>query len=74
MDDRSDFGQNREEELPEHETRPEDDEGGGLTSMGISAEQRGPIDGDVLEAGDEDAGEPEIDPDQPPPAHRIHTG
>ena len=60
------------DELPEHERRPEGDLGAGLTSSGVSAEQRGPVDEEVIESQTDD--EPAIDPDEPPPAHRAHPG
>jgi hypothetical protein len=74
MDDQMDRGGDREEALPEHETRPEGREGGGLSQLGISAEQRGPVDHDVLEAQDEDGDELAIDSDEPPPAYRQFSG
>jgi hypothetical protein len=66
----------RRDELPEHETRSEQGHGGGLTSTGISAEQRGPVDQEVVDARAEatDNDQPAIDPDEPPPAYRISSG
>jgi len=60
------------DELPEHERRPEGDTGAGLTSSAISAEQRGPVDEEVIESQTED--EPAMDPDKPPPAYRARPG
>ncbi len=74
MDDRLNLGDDGDE-LPEHETRPEGGEGGGLTQSGLSAEQRGPVDRDAIEAArDEDGDELAVDPDEPPPAYRQFSG
>jgi hypothetical protein len=64
--------EDRKDVLPEHETRPESGAGGGLTSTGMSAEDHGAVDEEVLEARGDD--EPAIDPDEPPPAYRPPTG
>lgn len=60
----------RQDELPEHETRDEGPTGAGLTSSGITAPQPGPGDESILEGDDE----PELDPNEPPPAYRPPTG
>lgn len=60
------------EELPEHERRPEGDTGAGLTSSAVGAEQRGPVDEEVIESQTED--EPAMDPEEPPPAYRARSG
>lgn len=70
MDDKD---ERREDALPEHETRPEGREGGGLTTTGISAEQHGPVNEEVVEARGDDE-ELEVDPDRPPPAYRARSG
>jgi hypothetical protein len=67
-----DIEREREEGLPEHERRPEERTGGGLTRSGISAEQYAPPDEEVLEVEQDE--EPAIDPDKPPPAYRGPTG
>lgn len=60
--------EHRREELPEHETRQEGNTGGGLTGFGVSAEQRGPVNEEVVEArGDDDL---VVDEDQSPPSNR----
>lgn len=74
MDDRLNLGGDGDE-LPDHETRPEGGEGGGLTQSGLSAEQRGPVDQDAIDGGgDEDRDELAVDPDEPPPAYRQFSG
>ena len=62
----------RQEELPEHEIRDEGPTGAGLTSSGITAPQPGPRDESMLEAEDDE--EPEMNPNEPPPAYRPPTG
>jgi hypothetical protein len=72
MDEQRHLGIRDEDELPEHETRPEGREGGGMTNAGISAEQYGPVDEAVVEAQEDE--EPRLEPDKPPPAYRPRSG
>lgn len=64
--------EDREDQLPEHETRDEGPTGAGLTSSAITAPQAGSGDEALLE-GETDA-EPQIDPSEPPPAYRPRSG
>lgn len=64
--------EDREDQLPEHETRDEGATGGGLTSSAITAPQAGAGDEALLEGDIDD--EPQIDPNEPPPAYRPRSG
>ena len=64
--------EDREDQLPEHERRDEAATGAGLTSSAVSAPQAGSTDEALLEGETDD--EPQINPDQPPPAYRPRSG